>query len=638
MAVAPSDADALCIDAAIRGLISSGIWAKLDCFWMPGQATEQAATLNWKQTAFNLTVVRTGGNMPFTPYQGWHRTDANPGYIRTGFNPSTAGGLYTQNSACIGLYSLTDSVGTFVDMGFVDGANLGANIAMDFDFSIGQRLGRLNGTISPDVAPTRSVGHQAISRLISTEFHFYHDDYDTTSIVANNSTGLPNGEFYLGAWNLNGTAANVSDRAYPCAHIGGGLTTSELQTLSQIISTFQATVTTTGYDVIGLIGQSNGYTGAFVVRGTDTVTQRVLQMRLPGDYPALYVDKADFPDRFAAAFNFVSFALTFGRDYYVPNQLAAGRRLLFVPCGFGGTSLVATADWAAPNGPKYLEWVRRANIAMQLPNAKYIATFCMIGESDTVADEDATIYGVAMDKMISESRSSITGASASPFILGNMVPAWPSGHPVAQAAIYAKNADTPNRVSRCAYANPLVPTEIVSTTGIHYDAINHRTGLAPRFYAALNSFPPVLPPITEDWTWSEPRDRGSFGVIAALKAMQNRSNVTEETDFNCFLSATDATATADTDLTAESLTAFVQPLDSATPFAPLTLTLGNGISGVTSQTLRLTLPITQASGFKRGNVYVVEVKAGDEVSQSRRVISQGRVRVNASAELSPGGV
>lgn len=385
--------------------------------------------------------------------------------------------------------------------------------------------------------------------------------------------------------------------------------------------------------MIGLIGQSNIHTGAFVVRGTDTPSPRVLQLRFPGDYPALYVDKADFPDRFADTFNFVSFIRTLGKDYYEPNLLSAGRYLLIVPCSYGGTSLVATADWAAPDGPKYLEWVRRSNIAMALPNAKYIATFCMIGESDTVADIDATIYGVAMDKMIGESRAAITGASASPFILGNMVPDWPSGHPVAQAAIYAKNADTPNRVSRCAYADPLLPTEIVSTTGIHYDAINHRTQLAPRFYAALNSFPPVLPPITANWIWAEQLDRDNR-VSAADKSIRNVSSPFEETDFNCFLSAADATATADTDLTAESLTAFVRPLGSETPF--LSLTVGNGISGVTSQTLRLGFPVTRATGFYRGNVYVASVYAGDV--GSRRVIAQGIVRVKASAELSPGGV
>lgn len=515
METAPSDADAFVIDQAIRSLKVAGVWQKLDALYFPFAANEQAATLNWVSEDYTLVVTRTGSNMPFTPYRGWVRANAFDGYINTGYSPATAGGLLTQNSACIGFHCVTSDDEFVIDMGV---STSGLALAFSGSFG-GNRVSAINDNSGLlNAAPTRNVGHHAASRIASGEYHVYHDNYDTTTVQTQASTGLPAGPIFLGAWNLDGTAGNRTNRRYGCAHIGAGLTVAELQAFSRIIETYLSMIGTTGCDVFVVAGQSNANFGLTSSRILDTVTADVLQLRT-GDYPGAYVDKADFPDRGSgsAAIDPISWALPFARDWYEPNRLEAGRRILIVPCAYGGSGIVNDPlGWLPPTAGLYLEAIRRANVAMGLPGSRFKGFLWLQGEYEASAGSDPTAYAAALDSLIAGLRDNITGAENAPFVLGQMPPGWANVLPSTRGAIQTVITNTPSRVARTAVASASVPS-VLGTTDLHYVAADHRAyGL--RFGAAWAtlSSEPATDSSTDGTQTLEPTTRYIFPNTSAV--------------------------------------------------------------------------------------------------------------------------
>jgi hypothetical protein len=105
MEVQPDAARKIVIDTCIKALISSGVWSLLDVLYVFAAHTEQAALLNWKNPGtFDATSV---SGTAFTEDVGF-TGDASADYLETGFNPFSAGGNYTQNSASFGARTTTD--------------------------------------------------------------------------------------------------------------------------------------------------------------------------------------------------------------------------------------------------------------------------------------------------------------------------------------------------------------------------------------------------------------------------------------------------------------------------------------------------------------------------------------------------
>ena len=93
------------IATLIDGLVTDGVWAKLDCLYVLAQQNATDALLNLVGTSYSLT-----GSATFTAYKGF---SAFPdGALPTGFTPTTAPSpQFTLNSASVGawLYDASDS-------------------------------------------------------------------------------------------------------------------------------------------------------------------------------------------------------------------------------------------------------------------------------------------------------------------------------------------------------------------------------------------------------------------------------------------------------------------------------------------------------------------------------------------------
>ena len=101
------------IATLIDGLVSDGVWAKLDALYVLAQQNETDAKLNLIGTSYPLTqtgglLAKPGprtGSVAFTAYVGFRGFGAAGSYFDTGFNPSSASGpKYTQNSASFGAW------------------------------------------------------------------------------------------------------------------------------------------------------------------------------------------------------------------------------------------------------------------------------------------------------------------------------------------------------------------------------------------------------------------------------------------------------------------------------------------------------------------------------------------------------
>ena len=92
----------------ICGLVTDGVWPKLDGLWVFAQQTAADSLLNLVGTNYGLTNV---GGAAFTSFRGYTFTATT--YLDTGFNAATATSPnFTQNSASFGVWTNGDAIET----------------------------------------------------------------------------------------------------------------------------------------------------------------------------------------------------------------------------------------------------------------------------------------------------------------------------------------------------------------------------------------------------------------------------------------------------------------------------------------------------------------------------------------------
>jgi hypothetical protein len=220
---------------------------------------------------------------------------------------------------------------------------------------------------------------------------------------------------------------------------------------------------TVGYDVILLIGQSNmvGRTGP-IDPALDATDSRIKQYGSNRQVLEVAQDPLDHLDETA---NTVGPGLSLAK-HYADNYLASGREVLLVPAADGGTSF-GTGFWR-DGGTGYTNAIARANEALSLGvDTRIVMMAWHQGESDMAMTE--ADYASDLDVLIGGFRSSITGATDCPFIVGEVSPSSAQyGAGVAAALL-----DTPNRVSTAGY----VSTSDLPLSGdnLHFSASSSRT-------------------------------------------------------------------------------------------------------------------------------------------------------------------
>jgi hypothetical protein len=169
----PSDAVKLKQNTLLTSLKSTGVWAKLDVFYVFAQdGGSSFATLNWKNPAANQAGILV--NAPtFTSNQGF-TGNGTSSFIDTNFNPATQGVQYTQNNAS--RYFFTHAIGT----GRFDGNTSGIN-SITLGTIGSQRINSGANNAVPSIDINSTANTKSIHRTSSTAITAYNS---TTSQVA----------------------------------------------------------------------------------------------------------------------------------------------------------------------------------------------------------------------------------------------------------------------------------------------------------------------------------------------------------------------------------------------------------------------------------------------------------------------
>lgn len=110
MPVQPDATRRSLINTTYQALLDWGMLAKLDLLYLMAAHDEQATRLNWAQPAYDLVVSGTG-TIVFVADRYRQNNDGSNVAIRrltSGFDPSTAAGKFSLNSASIGGWVLND--------------------------------------------------------------------------------------------------------------------------------------------------------------------------------------------------------------------------------------------------------------------------------------------------------------------------------------------------------------------------------------------------------------------------------------------------------------------------------------------------------------------------------------------------
>lgn len=193
----------------ICGLVTDGVWSKLDALYVLAQQTQADARLNLLSTSYPLTPV---GAPVFSGYQGFNGFTSAI-YFDTGFNPTTAvSPQFVRNSGNIGAwsYAATNDVG--------GGSQIGNDISNNAIASnwAGVFYVRVSGPGGGMPTPG-TKGLFAGDRSGSANFNYYGNGASLNS-EATASVAPTNANFFIGQTSTYATAQTIS-----AAHIGASL-------------------------------------------------------------------------------------------------------------------------------------------------------------------------------------------------------------------------------------------------------------------------------------------------------------------------------------------------------------------------------------------------------------------------------
>ena len=217
------------IATLIDGLVSDGVWSKLDCLYVLAQQNETDAKLNLIGTSYGLTQIGTIrlrptpniGTLIFTPYRGFNGFNTVGSYLDTGFNAAIAPSpKFTQNSANYGFWSL-GGVTSESCPAFGNSANAISGESQIYNkFTDGTFYVRLNNPVAGGSSSPGIIGFFAGDRSTTTTIVPYFNSVAQPSQAAT-SQAVFSGTFTIG--NVANAVNAGSSQQLSAAFIGASL-------------------------------------------------------------------------------------------------------------------------------------------------------------------------------------------------------------------------------------------------------------------------------------------------------------------------------------------------------------------------------------------------------------------------------
>jgi hypothetical protein len=210
------------VDLTIRRLKAQGIWDKLDCLYMFAALNSASALINWKNPGtFNAAVV---SSPTFTADRGYTGV-AGGNYLTSNFTPSSAGGVFVQDSAHVSVRSLSVGVSAGDGQFLVGGTGSGVQTNFNPRRSSGGGgvVAVVNGGSAAVVANSDTDGLFCLNRSGAAAVQFYRNASSLTT-----GTGASTGNTDSAIRFLNHGGVNQSTYQIASASIGSSLTAQEV--------------------------------------------------------------------------------------------------------------------------------------------------------------------------------------------------------------------------------------------------------------------------------------------------------------------------------------------------------------------------------------------------------------------------
>lgn len=215
--------------------------AEFDRLWIHGLSNEIAAKTSFVNPA--STIVTAVNSPTFTPGLGY-QGDGTTSYLNTNFTPSTQAVKYTQSSASIFVYSLTNTIGNYVDVGIVAGTNKSFLYTRYTNGSAYYPVNMNTSIGSPFFTLTNSLGFY-VGNLNSTTLSLNKNGAQLVSTTIT-PVAVPTVPFYLLAYNSTGTPEARSINQISVSGMGSGIVNqsnfyNSIQTLGTSLGWFSYT-------------------------------------------------------------------------------------------------------------------------------------------------------------------------------------------------------------------------------------------------------------------------------------------------------------------------------------------------------------------------------------------------------------
>ena len=233
----PSSAIATAQNSMVASLVDSGIWAKLDTFYLFAQTVNSAgeAYVNWKNPGtYNCTEILGGGSISFNANEGL--LGDGTAVLNTNWNPATNGVNFVQDSAGITVGIYNDGSAAKYISGVFDGSNYSCLLRpRDAGNTVFLRMNA--AAVIESIANANSKKHLSLRRTTAAASRLGINKVHSAKAGA--SAGVPSAVLYVLGYNNNGAAAgqNLTHRImYLATH--SGLSDADSDSLVDPIETY----------------------------------------------------------------------------------------------------------------------------------------------------------------------------------------------------------------------------------------------------------------------------------------------------------------------------------------------------------------------------------------------------------------
>lgn len=226
--VQPTATRRAAIDKLYARLKAFGLLAKLDEIYLLAGADSDISRLGLKLTGGGIAGYKVpgkqlaiNGSPTFIADQGWQGTGTYADYLSTGLNPATGwSGKFSQNSACMGILSLTA-----MDNAGVASGDCGSNVSSIGRNNASTWVGRPNTAADVSIsAAGRGAGHIMWNRTAANAWQSFFNGVPERS-GTDASTAIVTNDIHIGR--IAGIRAGVNRLAVQ--YFGGALTVNANQ-------------------------------------------------------------------------------------------------------------------------------------------------------------------------------------------------------------------------------------------------------------------------------------------------------------------------------------------------------------------------------------------------------------------------